>query len=84
MRVRCRCDNMAAVQIIASRFCRDSPLMHLLCFLFFIEAYFEFDLVAAHIPGVYNALADSLSRDNLSYFHQQAPHMDPLPMAVPR
>ena len=29
-RVRCRCDNMAAVHCIASRSCRDPPLMHLL------------------------------------------------------
>ena len=78
-RVRCRCNNMAAVQCVARRTCRDPPLMHLLRCLFFVEAFFQFELVAVHLPGCSNELADDLSRDRLSSFLLKAPHMDPHP-----
>ena len=45
--------------------------MHLLCCLFFFEAEFQFSMVATHIPGKVNVLADSLSRDDASSFLQQ-------------
>jgi len=34
--------------------------------LAFIKAKFEFDVVAAHLPGVTNCRADALSHNNLS------------------
>ena len=82
-RVRCHCDNLAAVQCISKRSCWDPPLMHLLQCLFYLEAFFQFELVAVHIPGVSNDLADNLSRDNLSFFLLKAPHMDPHPVILP-
>ena len=82
-RVLCRCDNQAAVQCISNRSCRDPSLMHLLRCLFFLEAYFEFELTAIHIPGVHNDLADDLSRDRLSSFLSKAPLADHLPSPVP-
>lgn len=57
--------------------------MHLLRCLFFIEAYFQFDLHAVHVSGVHNTLADDLSRNNLASFLHKAPHMDRQPTAVP-
>ena len=81
-RVRCRCDNQAAVCALTSRSCRDPTLMHLLRGLFFIEAWFNFDLVAVHIAGVYNTLADDLSRNALPNFLSKAPQMDPAPTPI--
>ena len=52
------CDNQAAVRAIAAHSCRDPGLMHLLRCLFFMEAFFQFQLSASHIPGVNNTLAD--------------------------
>ena len=49
--VRCRYNNQAAVAIIQSRYSRDDKLMHLLCCLFFVEAYFNFSFIAEHLPG---------------------------------
>ena len=82
-RVRCRCDNQAAVCTIASRSSRDPTMMHLLRCLFFMEAWFQFELVAVHIPGMSNSWADDLSRDRLSSFLSKAPEMEPEPAALP-
>ena len=38
--------------------CRDPGLMHLLRCLFFLEASLQFELVARHIPGSHNTIAD--------------------------
>ena len=81
-RVRCRCDNQAAVSVLATRSCRDPLLMHLLRCLFFIEALFEFEIVAVHIRGTTNTLADNLSRNDLHAFFSTAQHMDSVPTQI--
>ena len=82
--VQCQSDNQAVVSVLTSRSCRDKDLMHLLHCLFFFEAEFQFNMVAAHIPGKFNVLADSLSRDDSSSFFQQV-HQDVKrkPTAIP-
>ena len=60
------CDNLSVVQALSVR---DSELMHL---LFFFEAYFQFDHVACHIPGLVNNAADALSQDSIQGFLFQA------------
>jgi len=54
--VCCQCDNEAVVAVLQ-------------CLSFF-EANFGFSVVAKHIPGTQNSLADDLSRDKLSSFLQ--------------
>ena len=71
--VLCRCDNEAVVAIIKSRTSRDIELMHMLRCLAFIEAKFSCTIIAVHLPGVNNSLADDLSRDRLASFLQSAP-----------
>ena len=68
----CHCDNQSVVAVINSGYSRDNELMHLLRTLFFFEANSEFHMQASHIPGVYNRLADALSRDKLSSFLSKA------------
>lgn len=73
-RVLWRCDNMAAVHAVLSRSCRDRSLMHLVRCLFFIEAHYQFELVASYLPGEANMLADDLSRNRSSAFLLKAPN----------
>ena len=78
-----RCDNAAVVAVINSRYSRDEQLMHLLRCLFFTEAKFQIQIIAEHIPGHQNVLADDLSRDRASSFLSKAPYMDPRPTPIP-
>ena len=81
--VICRCDNAAVVAIINSRRSRERDLMQLLRCLFFIEAYFQFQLSAVHLPGDQNVQADDLSRNRLSAFHEKVPESSSLPSPIP-
>ena len=67
------CDNLGTVTLVNSGYSRVSQIMQLLRCLFFIKAYFHIDLVAVHIPGVENSLADAISRNNLSLLYTQVP-----------
>ena len=62
-RVQWLCDNQAVVYAVTGRSCRDQPMMHLIHCLFFLEAWFGFELTATHLPGRENTLADDLSRN---------------------
>ena len=64
--VRWLCDNQAAVHAVSRRSCRDQDMMHLIRCLFFLEAWFGFEVEAVHLPGRENMLADNLSRNRLS------------------
>ena len=77
------CDNEAVVSILSSRYSRDQHLMHLLRYLFFIEAHFHFRLSASHVAGVSNMVADNLSRNQLSAFRINFPHADTHPTHIP-
>ena len=77
------CDNQAAGHAITARSCRDSGLMHLLRCLFFMEASFQFQLSASHIPGVNNILADLLSRNKLPLFLSKVTQANAEPAAIP-
>ena len=81
--VMCRCDNEAVVAVITTRTAHDKGLMQLLRCLFFLEARFDCHLLASHIPGIHNELADHLSRNRASVFLQRAPPaMAPSPRQV--
>lgn len=82
-RVRWWCDNQAAVHAVNKRSCRDRDMMRLVRCLFFLEARFGFELVAAHLPGRENMLADDLSRNKLSDFLSKAQSPDRLPSEIP-
>ena len=82
-RIRCWCDNQAAVCALTKRSCHDPSLMHLLWCLFFLEACWDFELVAAHIPGGLNTLADDLSRNALPSFLAKASEMESVPSVIP-
>ena len=82
-RIVSHCDNAAVVSILNSRYSRDKDLMQILRCLFFLEAQLQFQLSASHIPGVANACADYLSRNQLGAFMNEMPHADPYPTPIP-
>ena len=67
--VQARCGNSAVVAIVNSGSSKNAEAMHLARCLAFITAKFECDIVATHIRGIDNTIADAISRDNLSLFH---------------
>lgn len=54
--------------VLNDRTSKDADLMHLLCCLTFFEAKFSMRLIAMHVAGVHNMLADDLSTNRLSSF----------------
>ena len=80
------CDNEAVVAILGSQYCKEPTLMHMLRVLFFAEAHYQFRLVAQHIPGTRNTLADHLSRNQLNEFQKKFlsanKHASPVPFSL--
>ena len=64
----CQCDNAAVVAMLRSGWCKNEHAMHLLRSLFFFQASYNVSLVAEHIQGVENGLADALSHNNHQNF----------------
>ena len=58
------CDNQAVVTIVNSGYSKDRDIMHMIYCLFFIRAYWDFQLLAEHIPGEHNKAAEAISREN--------------------
>ena len=58
--------------------------MHMLRCLFFVEAYYEFELHASYISTFDNDLADDLSRNKLTSFHSKVPQAEVNPTRIPR
>ena len=78
-------DNAAVVHVLKATYSRESHLMHLIRVLVFLASHFKFWLTASHIvPGVKNALADALSRDNAALFLSQVPHAQQEPSSIPQ
>ena len=80
--VRVWSDNAAVVSTINSGVSRNQDTMHLARCLAFITAKLELHLVASHISGVRNVLADALSRDNLPLFRSLYPQANPRPTPI--
>ena len=68
-----QCDNQGAVALVNSGYSKVPQLMHMLRYLFFIRATFNFSLRAVHVPGKDNILADAISRDNIQLLYSQVP-----------
>ncbi len=81
--VQCNCDNQAAVSVLKSGSAKDPHLAHMLRCLFFLESMFDFSVVAQHIPGHTNSMADALSRNQLPYFSRHYPQASPHPTLIP-
>lgn len=63
-----QCDNIAVVSIINQGSSKSKEATHLVRCLAFLAGKFEFHMVARHIKGSHNILADALSRNNAILF----------------
>ena len=77
--VLCHSDNEGVVSVINTGSCREPHLAHLLRCLFYIEARFNFSMVARHIPGYKNIEADILPRNGATLFLSSHPQADQSP-----
>ena len=76
-------DNMAVVYAINKGSAKDPQLSRLLRLLFFFTAAHGVTIVARHVPGEDNTLADAISRNKLPLFHSLYPQAHPQQAAVP-
>ena len=67
------CDNMAITNIWATGSSKCPKIMSLVRKMFFLAATNNFTINIKHIAGTDNSIADSLSRFQMSRFHQLAP-----------
>ena len=82
-RIQFDCDNQSVVAIINSGTSKDSHIMKLVRELFLCAARMNFTIIAKHVPGKDNNIADSMSRFNMQVFRQLAPHAHLTPIMVP-
>ena len=81
--VRLHTDNEAVVYVWRRGSSRDPHMLTLLRALFFFCARRNIHLTFAHVPGVCNDVADSLSRLQVSRFRRLRPDSELLPTSVP-
>ena len=77
--VHAHCDNEVVVAVLNSGYSKDDQSMHLVRCLFFILATWDISLMAVHIPGGLNIVADAISRDNLPLLFSKVPDVSPHP-----
>ena len=82
--VEFNCDNEAVVHLFMAGSRKERNMVHMLRCLFFIEAKFNFSIVASHVPGVLNVQADALSRNQPQIFNQLQPTGNHNPSSVPK
>ena len=75
------CDNQAVVSVVNSGYSKSKDMMHLMCFLFFVQSYWEFKMDREGITGKENVSADAISSGNVHLFFQVS--SDALPQASP-
>jgi hypothetical protein len=81
--VHVHCDNEAVVSVLNSGCSKDAQLMHLVRSLFFVLATWDISLHSRHIPGVFNTVADAISRDDITLLFSKVPSADPHPTPIP-
>ena len=77
------CDNLDVVTIWSKGTTKHSHIMHLIRLVFFICASHNINLIAKHIPGSYNILADSLSRLQVRKFRKLHPSAETEQRQIP-
>ena len=80
-RILFHCDNLATVQIITKGRSKVPSIMKLMRRLTFHCAIHNFVILAKHIPGKDNVIADALSRFQMATFRKLAPLADATPTA---
>ena len=77
------CDNGAVVEIVNSGKAKDPLLAHQLRALFYLCAFFEFDISAVHTLGRQNGVADAIACNNTEAFPSKVLYASRKPSRVP-
>ena len=81
--IQVHCDNQAVVSVLNSGYSRDDYMMKLIRTLFFFAAEWDIHLVACHIPGIRNVVADAISRNDMHTLFSKVPRAASQPMPMP-
>ena len=76
-------DNLNVVTAINKGSCREAVVMHLLRCMWFFVAQFDIRVVAEHLPGKDNIIADQLSRNNITRATRSLAGLSKWPTPVP-
>ena len=79
------CDNQTVVDIwkTGTTVTKSADIMALVRMLYFCATKYNINVIIIHIASVNNAIADTLSRFQVTHFRQLAPHAAPLPDVTP-
>ncbi|KAK3096561.1 hypothetical protein FSP39_001295 [Pinctada imbricata] len=77
-------DNLSVVQIINKKSSKDPCIMRLIRKLVICTLHRNILIRAEHIPGIFNDIADAISRCQWDKFRRLAPQADPRPTPVPQ
>ena len=77
------CDNHSVVAIINSKHSISPQILDLVCSITLLTLINNFTVSTTHIPGLDNAIADSLSRFQVDRFWALAPTASLTPCVVP-
>ena len=77
-------NNEAVVHSLMAGSCKEKNMTHMLQCSFFIEAKFNFSIVASHVPDVLNVQADALSRNQPQFFSTPTHTAITTPSSVPK
>ena len=77
------CDNKAVVDIWEKGSTCAPQIMALIRLLYFCAANHNINVCIVHVPGIYNDIADSLSRFQMERFRTLAPEADLIPDNIP-
>jgi len=77
------CDNEAIVYVLNKWYSKDPYMVHMIHTIFFIEAHFQFQPTATHIPGSHNTLTNFFSRNQVPRFRTQHHEANIFPLCVP-
>ena len=81
--IQVHCDNQAVVSVLNSGYSRDDYMMKLIRTLSFFAAEWDIHLVACHIPGISNVVADAISRNDMHTLFSKVPRAASQPMPMP-
>ena len=76
-------DNLNVVTAINKGSCREAMVMHLLRCMWFFVAQFDIRVVAEHLPGKDNIIANQLSRNNITQATRTSAGLSKWPIVVP-
>jgi hypothetical protein len=82
-RIQFMCDNEAVVNIIQKGRSKETYIMKLMRRLVMCSVQNNFVIYSKHVPGVFNEIADALSRFQFQRFRNLAPHAETKPNTCP-